>query len=439
MSILSDILEQAERRDPHEIEFLETLSDIFHSLEPLKDKINVGVFKKLAEPERVIMFAIPWVDDHGNTQVNRGYRVQYSSALGPYKGGLRFHQSVNLSTIKFLALEQTLKNALTGLQLGGAKGGSDFDPHHKSDQEIMRFCQSFMTELYKHIGPHTDIPAGDIGVGQREIGYLFGQYKRLTTTFNGAVTGKAANYGGSLLRPEATGFGLIYFVQLMLQKNNLSLSDKRIIISGSGNVAIGAAEKAIELGATVIAMSDSKGVIHHEAGINLKAIKQIKLKDRGDIKDYLKLVPEATYLENACSIWNLECDIALPCATQNELNEEHAQKLLDNNCLLVAEGANKPCSQKAVELLNGSILFGPAKAANAGGVIVSSFEMSQNASFDLWSKEVVDEKLKKAMKDIFEKVSQFASDYDQPGNYLLGADLAGFKRLADAMMAQGVV
>lgn len=396
--------------------------------------------ERLVEPERTVSFRVAWQDDQGKTQVNRGYRVQFNSAIGPYKGGLRFHPSVNLSIIKFLAFEQIFKNSLTGLPMGGGKGGSDFDPKGKSDAEIMRFCQSFMTELSRHIGAQTDVPAGDIGVGGREIGYLFGQYKRLRNEFSGILTGKGLTYGGSLVRTQATGYGLLYFVREMLDvMAKDTLQDKITVISGSGNVAIYAAEKAQELGAKVVALSDSDGYIHDPNGINLSVVKQIKEVRRGRIKEYLNEVPTAEYHKGR-GIWTVPCEIALPCATQNELLAEDARALIANGVKLVAEGANMPCSLDAVALFQSSgILYAPGKAANAGGVATSGLEMCQNSMKYSWSEQEVDEKLRHIMVDIFHNVYNASKEYQMEGNLLAGANIAGFTKIAQAMMAQGIV
>ena len=392
----------------------------------------------MVEPERAIVFRVSWVDDKGRTRVNRGFRVQFNSSIGPYKGGLRFHPTVNLSVIKFLGFEQIFKNSLTGLSLGGGKGGSDFDPKGKSDAEIMRFCQSFMTELSRHIGADTDVPAGDIGVGAREIGYLFGQYKRLRNEFTGVLTGKGLTYGGSLIRPEATGYGLCYFTDEMLKANGLSFKDKTVVISGSGNVAIYATEKAQQLGAKVVAVSDSNGYLYDKNGIRLDVLKEIKEVKRGRISDYLMYVPMAEYYEGK-GIWSIKCDIALPCATQNELNGEDAKTLIKNGCIAVAEGANMPSTPEAIEefLANG-VLFGPAKAANAGGVATSGLEMCQNSQRIPWTSEQVDSKLKEIMVNIYHNAATAAEEYGLKGNLAAGANIAGFIKVADAMLAQGI-
>lgn len=392
----------------------------------------------MVEPERTIIFRVSWVDDNGKVQVNRGFRVQYNSAIGPYKGGIRFHPSVNLSVIKFLGFEQTFKNSLTSLPMGGGKGGSDFDPKGKSDGEIMRFCQSFMTELAKHIGPNTDVPAGDIGVGAREVGYMFGQYKRLQNEFTGVLTGKGLSYGGSLIRPEATGYGLCYFTDEMLKDNNNSFEGKIVVISGSGNVATYAAEKATELGAKVVAMSDSNGYIYDAEGVNLDVIKQIKQVERGRISEYAKRVPSAVYTEGR-GIWTVKCDIALPCATQNELHLEDAKALVANGVIAVAEGANMPSTPDAVAYLQeNGVMFGPAKAANAGGVATSGLEMSQNSTRLSWSSEEVDEKLHGIMVNIYKNAAKAAEEYGMKGNLVAGANIAGFLKVAEAMKAQGI-
>lgn len=395
---LRGIYESIKVRNPHEPEYLQAVCEVLESLEPVMERRpeleRNGVVERLVEPERVVMFRVPWVDDSGKVQVNRGYRVQFNSAIGPYKGGLRFHPSVNLSIIKFLGFEQIFKNSLTTLPMGGGKGGSDFDPKGKSDAEVMRFCQSFMTELYRHIGPNTDVPAGDIGVGGREIGYLFGQYKRLRDEFTGVLTGKGISYGGSLARPEATGFGLCYFAEEMLKEAGRSFVGQRVVISGSGNVAIYANQKATALGAKVVAMSDSDGYIWDDDGIDYKIIQEIKEVKRARIKTYLSYVPSAKYVEGSSGIWTVKCDVALPCATQNELDAGGAHTLVDNGCFAVAEGANMPCTPEAVQVFQkAGLFFAPAKAANAGGVATSGLEMSQNSLRLGWTFEEVDEKL----------------------------------------------
>ncbi len=441
---LQKVYEQVCQRDCNEPEFLNAVTEVLSTLEPVIKKHPeyeaAGLMERLVEPERTVSFRVAWQDDQGKTQVNRGYRVQFNSAIGPYKGGLRFHPSVNLSIIKFLAFEQIFKNSLTGLPMGGGKGGSDFDPKGKSDAEIMRFCQSFMTELSRHIGAQTDVPAGDIGVGGREIGYLFGQYKRLRNEFSGILTGKGLTYGGSLVRTQATGYGLLYFVREMLDvMAKDTLQDKITVISGSGNVAIYAAEKAQELGAKVVALSDSDGYIHDPNGINLSVVKQIKEVRRGRIKEYPNEVPTAEYHEGR-GIWTVPCEIALPCATQNELLAEDARALIANGVKLVAEGANMPCSLDAVALFQSSgILYAPGKAANAGGVATSGLEMCQNSMKYSWNEQEVDEKLRHIMVDIFHNVYNASKEYQMEGNLLAGANIAGFTKIAQAMMAQGIV
>ena len=441
---LKKVFEQVQKRDANEPEFLQAVEEVLESLEPVVEKHPeyeaAGLLERIVEPERVISFRVPWVDDNGKTQVNRGYRVQFNSAIGPYKGGLRLHPSVYQGIIKFLGFEQIFKNSLTGLPIGGGKGGSDFDPKGKSDQEVMRFCQSFMTELSKHIGADTDVPAGDIGVGAREIGFMYGQYKRLRNEFTGVLTGKGLTWGGSLARTEATGYGLCYFTDAMLKANGKSFAGKTVVISGSGNVAIYATQKATELGAKVVALSDSNGYIYDKNGIDLAAVKQIKEVERKRIKEYLNVHPEAEYHEGCKGIWTIKCDIALPCATQNELDEESAKALVANGCFAVAEGANMPSTPEAVAVLQGAgLLFGPAKAANAGGVATSALEMSQNSMRYSWTFEEVDAKLKGIMEGIFEKVNSAASEYGLAGNYVAGANIAGFKKVAEAMMAHGIV
>ena len=441
---LQKVFEQVQKRDGNEPEFLQAVEEVLESLEPVMDKHPeyeaAGLMERLVEPERVVSFRVPWVDDNGKTQVNRGYRVQFNSAIGPYKGGLRFHPSVYQGIIKFLGFEQIFKNSLTGLPIGGGKGGSDFDPKGKSDQEVMRFCQSFMTELSKHIGADTDVPAGDIGVGGREIGFMFGQYKRLRNEFTGVLTGKGLTWGGSLARTEATGYGLCYFTNAMLKANGKSFEGKTVVISGSGNVAIYATEKATELGAKVVALSDSNGYIYDKNGIDLAAVKQIKEVERQRIKEYLNVHPEAEYHEGCKGIWTIPCDIALPCATQNELDEESANALIANGCFAVAEGANMPSTPEAVAAMQkAGVLFGPAKAANAGGVATSALEMSQNSMRYSWTFEEVDAKLKNIMEDIFKKADEAAAAYGMAGNYVAGANIAGFKKVADAMMAHGII
>ncbi len=441
---LKKVFAQVEKRDGHEPEFLQAVEEVLESLEPVVEKHPefeaAGLMERLVEPERVISFRVPWVDDQGKTQVNRGYRVQFNSAIGPYKGGLRLHPSVYQGIIKFLGFEQIFKNSLTGLPIGGGKGGSDFDPKGKSDQEVMRFCQSFMTELAKHIGADTDVPAGDIGVGGREIGFLYGQYKRLRNEFTGVLTGKGLTWGGSLARTEATGYGLCYFTNAMLKRNGKSFEGKTVVVSGSGNVAIYATEKATEFGAKVVAMSDSNGYIYDKNGIDLAAVKQLKEVERKRIKEYAASHPDAEYHEGCKGIWTISCDIALPCATQNELDEEGAKALIKNGCFAVAEGANMPSTPEAIAALQGAgLLFGPAKAANAGGVATSALEMCQNSMRYSWTFEEVDAKLKNIMEDIFKKTDEAAEKYGMAGNYVAGANIAGFLKVADAMMAHGIV
>ncbi len=438
------VLDGLKARNAHEKEFIQAATEILTTLKPVIDKHpeyeKAGLLERYVEPERVILFHVPWVDDQGNVQVNRGYRVQFNSAIGPYKGGLRLHPSVNLSIIKFLGLEQILKNSLTGLPIGGGKGGSDFDPKGKSDNEVMHFCQSFMTELYRHIGKDVDVPAGDIGVGAREIGYLYGQYKRITGLYEGVLTGKGLTYGGSLARKEATGFGLCYLTQEMLRCNGKDVAGKTVVISGSGNVAIYAAQKITEMGAKVVAMSDSNGYIHDANGVNLEVIKQLKEVERKRIKEYVKAVPTATYTEGCSGIWTIPCQIALPCATQNEIDENSAKTLIANGVEAVGEGANMPSTLEATAAFQqAGVLFAPAKAANAGGVAVSALEMSQNSQRLSWTFEEVDAKLKDIMIEIFHKVDLAAKEYATPGDYVAGANIAGFLKVADAMMAQGAV
>ena len=431
-------------RNPGEKEFLQAVGEVLESLEPVVEKrpdiVEAGIIDRIVEPERQIIFRVPWVDDSGKVRVNRGFRMQFNSAIGPYKGGLRLHPSVNASVIKFLGFEQIFKNSLTGLPMGGGKGGSDFDPKGKSDNEVMRFCQSFMTELSKHIGADTDVPAGDIGVGAREIGFMFGQYKRLKNEFTGVLTGKGLSYGGSLVRTEATGYGLCYFTEEMLNcMANDSFKGKTVVISGSGNVAIYATEKATQLGAKVVALSDSCGYIYDESGIKLDVVKQIKEVERARISEYAKRVPGSVYTEGCKGIWTIKCDIALPCATQNELDGESADALIANGVKAVAEGANMPSTPDAVaKFLDDGVLFGPAKAANAGGVATSGLEMSQNSERLSWSFEEVDSKLHKIMVGIFHNAYNASKEYGHEGNLVVGANIAGFLKVADAMKWQGV-
>ena len=441
LKVLSDV----EKRNGNEAEFLNAVKEVTTSLIPVFDKhpeyIKAGLLERLVEPERQIMFRVPWVDDEGNVQVNRGYRIQFNSAIGPYKGGLRFHPSVNASIVKFLGFEQIFKNSLTGLPIGGGKGGADFDPKGKSDAEVMRFCQSFMAELYRHIGMDTDVPAGDIGVGGREIGYLYGYYKKLRGANDpGVLTGKGLSYGGSLGRTQATGYGLVYFTEEMLKSKNDSFEGKTVVISGSGNVAIYATEKAMQLGAKVVALSDSNGYIYDENGINLDVVKEIKEVKRGRIKEYLNYVSTASYTEGSRGIWTIKCDIALPCATQGEIDEESAKILVANGTKVVSEGANMPSTLEAIKVFqDNGVAFGPAKAANAGGVACSALEMSQDSMRLSWTFEEVDEKLKNIMVNIYKNSEKAAAEYGHEGNLLMGANISGFKKVADAMMAQGIV
>ena len=444
MSYVDEIYNRVVEQNPGEPEFHQAVKEVLDSLKLVIDANEekyrkAGVLERFTEPERVVSFKVPWVDDKGNVQVNKGYRVQFNSAIGPYKGGLRFHPSVNQSILKFLGFEQTLKNSLTGLPMGGGKGGSNFDPKGKSDREIMAFCQSFMTELYRHIGKDTDIPAGDIGVGGREVGYMFGQYKRLTGLYEGVLTGKGLTFGGSLARTQATGYGLIYILDEMLKHNGKTLEGQRVLVSGSGNVAIYATEKAQQLGAKVVAMSDSNGYIYDKDGIKLDVVKEIKEVRRGRIKEYADAVPGAVYTEGK-GIWTIPCDIALPCATQNELNLDDAKALKANGCFAVAEGANMPSTREATDffLANG-MLFMPGKAANAGGVATSGLEQSQNSLRMSWSFEEVDAKLHDIMVNIFAKVDDAGKRYGVEGNYVAGANIAGFEKVVEAMIAQGVV
>lgn len=440
---LQKVMDDVIRRNPGESEFHQAVSEVLESLAPVVERHpeyeKAGLIERLVEPERVVYFRVPWVDDKGNVQVNRGFRVQFNSAIGPYKGGLRFHPSVYAGIIKFLGFEQVFKNSLTSLPIGGGKGGSDFDPKGKSDNEVMAFCQSFMTELYKYIGADTDVPAGDIGVGAREIGYLYGQYKRITGLYEGVLTGKGLTYGGSLARKEATGYGLCYFTEAMLRHNKKSFKDATVVISGSGNVAIYACEKATSFGAKVVALSDSNGYIYDKNGIDLELVKKIKEVERKRIKEYVNVHPEAEYHEGCSGIWEVKCDIALPCATQNELDGVSAKTLIKNGCYAVAEGANMPSTPEAISAyLDAGVLFGPAKAANAGGVATSALEMSQNSMRLSWTFEEVDAKLKNIMENIFANCESAAKEYGMEGNYAAGANIAGFLKVADAMMAQGI-
>jgi len=451
MPYTAKTIEYLKRTSPAQTEFYQATEEVLLSLRPLLDKDKryqkQNIIERLVEPERQILFKITWVDDKGIVQVNKGYRVEFNSALGPYKGGLRFHHSVNAGIIKFLGFEQIFKNALTGLSLGAGKGGSNFDPKGKSDGEINRFCQAFMSELYRHIGPSTDVPAGDIGVGGREIGYMFGQYKRLTGRYEGILTGKGLNWGGSLVRTEATGYGTVYFAQNMLEATGNSLEGKTCVVSGAGNVAIYTIEKLYELGALPISASDSKGTIYDRRGINLRTLKKLKEKDKVSLKFYLdeyptaKYIPVEEYPKDMNVVWTLSCDIAFPCATQNELNLNAAKELVKNGCICVSEGANMPSTADAVNYFLGSknFLYGPGKAANAGGVATSQLEMSQNASMQSWNFQTVDNKLKNIMKGIYMNCSQTAKEYDHANNFVLGANIAGFKKVADAMIDQGIV
>ena len=439
------VYQQVERRDGDQHEFLQAVREVFESLEPVVSKHPEyeanGVLERLVEPERVVKFRVAWTDDQGGIQVNRGYRVQFNSAIGPYKGGLRFHPTVTESVVKFLGFEQILKNSLTGLPMGGGKGGSDFNPKGRSDAEVMRFCQAFMTELQRHIGQFTDVPAGDINVGGREIGYLFGQYKRLRDEYSGVLTGKDMTFGGSLARTEATGYGLCYYTQEALKAlRQDSFQGKTVAISGSGNVAIFATEKAQQLGAEVVTASDSNGYIHDPNGIDLDIVKDIKLGHRGRIKEYADRVDGAEYHEGCEGVWTVPCDIALPCATQNEIDQESARTLVANGCTVVCEGANMPSTPEAIAVYQDhGVLYGPAKAANAGGVAVSGLEMSQNSLRLQWTFDEVDQRLKDIMADIFQKSYAASKEYGTPGDLMLGANVAGFTKVADAMVAQGVL
>ena len=442
---VQEVYETVLRRNPNESEFHQAVKEILDSLVPVFERHpkyrEAGILERIVEPERMITFRVPWVDDQGNVRVNRGFRVQFNSAIGPYKGGLRFHPSVNASIIKFLGFEQIFKNSLTGQPIGGGKGGADFDPKGKSDNEIMRFAQSFMTELYRHIGPDIDVPAGDIGVGAREIGYMYGQYKRIRGGYEaGVLTGKGVVYGGSLGRTEATGYGLVYFVEEMLQSKGLSFAGSTVIVSGSGNVSLYAIQKATELGAKVVACSDSNGYVYDKDGIKFETVRQLKEVERKRIREYVNFHPNAVYFEGCSGIWNIPCDIALPCATQNEIDEQSAKTLVANGVKAIGEGANMPSTLEAIEVfLNNGVLFGPAKAANAGGVAVSALEMSQNSMRYSWTFEEVDAKLHQIMKNIYSNSVKAAEEYGHPGNLVVGANIAGFLKVADAMLAQGVI
>ena len=443
MSYTEEVYDRVVAQNPNEPEFHQAVKEVLDSLKIVIDANEekyraASLLERLVEPERIISFRVPWVDDNGKVQVNKGYRVQFNSAIGPYKGGLRFHPSVNQGILKFLGFEQIFKNSLTGLPIGGGKGGSNFDPKGKSDREVMAFCQSFMTELSKYIGADEDVPAGDIGVGGREIGYLYGQYKRLTGLYEGVLTGKGLTWGGSLVRTQATGYGLVYILDAMLKDHNMELAGKTVVVSGSGNVAIYATEKAQQLGAKVVAMSDSNGYIYDPEGIKLDIVKDIKEVRRGRIKEYLQEVPSAVYTEGK-GIWTIKCDIALPCATQNELNLDDAKALKANGCFAVAEGANMPSTREATDyILEQGMLFLPGKASNAGGVGTSALEMCQNSMRLSWTFEEVDEKLQQMMNNIYEKISDAAKRYGVEGNYVIGANIAGFEKVADAMLAQGI-
>ena len=443
MSYTEEVYDRVVAQNPNEPEFHQAVKEVLDSLKIVIDANEekyraASLLERLVEPERIISFRVPWVDDNGKVQVNKGYRVQFNSAIGPYKGGLRFHPSVNQGILKFLGFEQIFKNSLTGLPIGGGKGGSNFDPKGKSDREVMAFCQSFMTELSKYIGADEDVPAGDIGVGGREIGYLYGQYKRLTGLYEGVLTGKGLTWGGSLVRTQATGYGLVYILDAMLKDHNMELAGKTVVVSGSGNVAIYATEKAQQLGAKVVAMSDSNGYIYDPEGIKLDIVKDIKEVRRGRIKEYVQEVPSAVYTEGK-GIWTIKCDIALPCATQNELNLDDAKALKANGCFAVAEGANMPSTREATDyILEQGMLFLPGKASNAGGVGTSALEMCQNSMRLSWTFEEVDEKLQQMMNNIYEKISDAAKRYGVEGNYVIGANIAGFEKVADAMLAQGI-
>ena len=450
MNYIHTTIAQLKHTSPAQCEFYQAVEEVLESLEPILENVSKyqknAIIQRLVEPERQIMFWVPWLDDNGNIHVNKGYRIEFNSSLGPYKGGLRFHPSVNASIIKFLGFEQIFKNALTGLAIGGGKGGANFDPKGRSDAEIMRFCQSFMNELYRHIGPTTDVPAGDIGVGAREIGYMFGQYKRLTGRYDGAFTGKSLLWGGSLVRKEATGYGAVYFANYMLQARDGSLQGKRCLVSGAGNVAIYAMEKLYQLGATPITCSDSTGTLYHEAGIDLAHVKQLKEGERASLARYVdkhsdaQYIPAADYPDDGHAVWRFVADAAFPCATQNELTESDAQALINNGCILVSEGANMPSTKAAIDVfLDANIAYGPGKAANAGGVATSQLEMAQNASMQTWTFAEVDTKLQQIMKNIFDTASNTAAEFGEPGNLVLGANIAAFRRVADAMIEQGVV
>ena len=444
MTYIDNVLARLKEKNPGETEFIQAATEILQSLKPVVEKHpeyeKAALLERFTEPERTIMFRVPWTDDNGRVHVNKGYRVEFNSAIGPYKGGLRFHPSVNLSVIKFLGLEQILKNSLTGLPIGGGKGGSDFDPKGKSDREVMAFCQSFMTELYRHIGADTDVPAGDIGVGGREIGYLYGQYKRIANEFTGVLPGRGLSYGGSLIRKEATGYGLVYIVEEAMKWRNDSFEGKTVIVSGSGNVAIYACEKAQQLGAKVVAMYDSNGYIYDKNGIDVDVVRQIKEVERGRIKEYADRVKGAEYSEGCNGIWSIPCDVALPCATQNEIDKESAELLVKNGVRYVAEGANMPSTLEAIDVFKrAKTVYLPAKAANAGGVATSALEMAQASGRMFWSAEKVDKKLKEIMVNIFRNIDAAANRYGCDDDYVIGANIAGFEKVADAMMSQGIV
>ena len=450
MTYIHQTITDLKRTSPSQCEFFQAVEEVLESIEPLLESVPLykkqAIIQRMVEPERQIMFRVPWMDDNGDIQVNKGYRIEFNSALGPYKGGLRFHPSVNASIVKFLGFEQIFKNALTGLPIGGGKGGANFDPKGRSDAEIMRFCQSFMTELYRHIGPTTDVPAGDIGVGAREIGYMFGQYKRITGRYEGVLTGKSLLWGGSLARKEATGYGAVYFAKYMLEARGDSLKGKKCLVSGAGNVATYAIEKLYHLGAIPVSCSDSRGTIYHEKGIDIDLLKDIKEVRRKSLKEYIETHSDAQYIsvadypEDGHAVWRFKADAAFPCATQNELCVTDAKALLENGCTLVTEGANMPSTQEAVDtFIEAKIAFGPGKAANAGGVATSQLEMAQNASMQNWSFEQVDAKLKDIMKHVFNTANDTAAEFGQPGNLVFGANIAGFKRVAEAMIEQGAV
>ncbi|MCI9067115.1 MAG: NADP-specific glutamate dehydrogenase [Lachnospiraceae bacterium] len=444
MSYVDEMIQRAVNKNPGEPEFHQAVREVLDSLRPVIDRDEDmyrrdAILERLTEPDRVISFRVPWINDKGHVKVNRGYRVQFSSAIGPYKGGLRFHPSVNQGIVKFLGFEQIFKNALTGLPIGGGKGGSDFDPKGKSDREVMAFCQSFMSELYRHIGANIDVPAGDIGVGGREVGYLYGQFKRLTGRYEGVLTGKGLTFGGSLVRTEATGYGLIYITEEMLRDHDMTMSGKTVVVSGSGNVATYAVERAQHFGAKVVAMSDSNGYVYDPKGIQVDVVKEIKEKRRGRIKEYVDAVPTAKYTEGK-GVWSIPCDIALPCATQNELTLDDIRTLKDNGCFAVAEGANMPVTQEATDfILENKMLFLPGKASNAGGVTTSALEMTQNSERVYWSFEKTDSRLKEIMVNIYAQISTAAKEYGVEDNFVIGANIAAFKKVSDAMHSQGVV